>query len=185
MDDARILWRRVDRPGHEAARLRVTSDGHALDGVAVFAEASRPCCMRYAIACGPAWQTRSLQLTGWIGGRDIAFAVMVDDARRWIVNGSPAPDLQGCQDIDLGFSPSTNLLPIRRLNLAVGQRAAVRAGWIRFPECVAEPLDQVYERVAPLTYRYESAGGRFSALLEVNDTGFVTRYTGFWEQVAG
>ena len=43
----------------------------------------------------------------------------------------------------------------------------------------------MYERVAPLTYRYESAGGRFSALLEVNDTGFVTRYTGFWEQVAG
>jgi hypothetical protein len=46
---------------------------------------------------------------------------------------------EGCLDIDLGFSPSTNLLPIRRLTLAVGEAATVRAAWLpfRFRRCIA------------------------------------------------
>lgn len=74
----------------------------------------------------------------------------------------------------LNFSPSTNLLPIRRLNLAIGQGAAVRAAWLRFPSFTLEPLEQVYRRIDPTTYRYESAGGRFVAELQVNDSGLVT-----------
>lgn len=185
MEDAHILWTRLDRPGHEVARLRETTNGHGLEGAAVFAETSQPCDVRYTIACDRMWRTISLELKGWIGNREIALAVTVDDARRWVVNGHPAPDLHGCDDVDLGFSPSTNLLPIRRMSLEVGQRAAIRAGWVRFPACVVEPLDQLYERIARSTYRYESAGGRFTALLEVNDAGFVTSYPGFWEAVTG
>ncbi len=30
-------------------------------------------------------------------------------------------------DVDINFSPSTNLPPIRRLNLGIGQEAKVRA----------------------------------------------------------
>lgn len=37
-----------------------------------------------------------------------------------------------CVDIDLNFSPSTNLLPIRRFDLSVGASAIVRAAWLRF-----------------------------------------------------
>jgi len=33
-------------------------------------------------------------------------------------------------------------------------------------------------------YRYESAGGRFTAELEVDAYGFVTRYPGFCEMEA-
>jgi hypothetical protein len=41
--------------------------------------------------------------------------------------------MAGCVNIDLNFSPSTNLLPIRRLDLSVGASAIVRAAWLRFP----------------------------------------------------
>ena len=43
---------------------------------------------------------------------------------RAVMDGVPAPALKGCKDIDLGCSPSTNTLPIRRLRLAVGASAA-------------------------------------------------------------
>src|SRR5437773_921527 len=36
---ASILWRRIDRPGHEAARLAEPPSGPVLEGTAVFAEA--------------------------------------------------------------------------------------------------------------------------------------------------
>src|SRR5438093_248859 len=84
---------------------------------------------------------------------------------RWTPNGTECPAVAGCVDLDLNFSPSTNLLPIRRLDLPIGGRAAVRAAWLRFPGFTLEPLEQVYHRIDEGTYRYESAGGSFIAEL--------------------
>ncbi len=89
--------------------------------------------------------------------------------------------MAGCIDIDLGFSPSTNLLPIRRLSLAVGAEAEVKAAWLPFPSLVFEALPQVYRREGERAYRYASAGGTFMRVLEVNAVGFVTRYPGLWQ----
>lgn len=90
-----------------------------------------------------------------------------------------------CIDLDLNFSPSTNLLPIRRLGLAVGQEAEVKAAWLRFPSFTLEALKQLYRRIDVATYRYESAGGRFVTELQVNEVGLVTRYPNFWQVEAG
>jgi uncharacterized protein len=82
---------------------------------------------------------------------------------------------------DLSFSPATNLLPIRRTQLAVGAQASVRAAWVRFPAVTLKSLDQTYERVSESRYRYESGGGSFVAMLETNAVGFVTLYPGLWQ----
>jgi hypothetical protein len=87
--------------------------------------------------------------------------------------------------VDLGFTPSTNTLPIRRLTLAVGASAPVRAAWLRFPELTLESLEQVYLRTAERTYRYESAGGQFVAVLEVGAAGLVSRYGDYWRAEVG
>lgn len=89
--------------------------------------------------------------------------------------------MAGCIDLDLNFSPSTNLLPIRRLGLAIGQEAVARAAWLRFPSFTLEPLEHLYRRIDATTYRYESAGGRFVTELQVNAAGFVTYYPNFWQ----
>jgi hypothetical protein len=112
--------------------------------------------------------------------------VSADAERRWRVNGAECPAVAGCIDLDLGFSPSTNPLPIRRLALAVGEQAEVRAAWLPFPGLVLTPLLQLYRREGGTTYRYESGGGSFVRTLEVNGSGFVTRYPGIWhEEPAG
>ena len=92
--------------------------------------------------------------------------------------------MMGCTDIDLNFSPSTNLLPIRRLGLAVGEASDVKAAWLRFPSFRLEPLAQQYRRLDELTYRYESAGGQFVAELKVDPSGFVVDYPGLWQAEA-
>jgi hypothetical protein len=181
-----ILWRRLDRPGHEFAHLELREGSWRLEGTAVFAhEEDQACRLDYAIRCDARWRTRATQVSGWIGERRVAIEVTVDEAHTWRLNGRECPAVAGAIDIDLNFSPSTNLLPIRRLDLAVGQAAEVRAAWLRFPNLTLEPLAQSYRRTAAGTYRYESAGGRFVADLDVDAAGFVTRYAEIWQRETG
>jgi hypothetical protein len=114
-----------------------------------------------------------------VGNQTIDIELAVDSARRWKLDGAACPEIADCIDLDLNFSPSTNLLPIRRLNLVIGEEAKVRAAWLRFPSFALEPLEQLYRRIDALTYRYESAGGKFVADLHVNSAGFVTGYPNF------
>ena len=185
MAELSVLWRRLDQPGHESARLFFQQPCWHLAGTAVFAHDQQPCRLDYLVVCNAGWQTVSAKVTGWVGDEVIQLELAVDGARRWQLNATECPAVAGCIDVDLNFSPSTNLLPIRRLDLAIGQEAEVTAAWLRFPRFILEPLDQCYRRVDVSTYRYESAGGRFVADLQVNAAGFVTRYPNVWQAEAG
>jgi len=92
--------------------------------------------------------------------------------------------IAGCLDLDLAFSPSTNILPLRRLGLGAGESGEATAAWVRFPDLSVEPLPQRYTRLDERRVRYESRGGAFTAELEVDDLGLVVRYPPFWERVA-
>jgi hypothetical protein len=137
------------------------------------------------VVCDSSWKTTSGRVTGWIASRTVEVELSVDSARRWRLDGVECPAVAGAIDLDLNFSPSTNLLPIRRLGLAVGKEAEVQAAWLRFPSLTLEPLAQRYRRLDATTYRYESAGGEFVAELRVNAAGFVTRYADYWEAETG
>lgn len=180
---ATILWRRVDATGHEACRLTGDGDAWVLAGSAVFAHEWQPCRLDYRIELDEEFHTRAATVKGWLGGRDIDVTIEAEGGR-WRLNGVECPQVEGCIDVDLNFSPSTNLLPIRRLDLAIGDEAEVRAAWLRFPEFVLEPLPQLYRCTGRHTYHYESGGGAFTAELEVDVVGFVSRYAGLFEEVA-
>lgn len=176
-----IIWRRLDKPGHESARLFLSDSRWNLAGTAVFVHDQQPCRLDYSLFCDSDWRTLSGRVTGWVGDELIGVEIEVDPTRRWLLNGEESPEVSGCIDLDLNFSPVTNLLPIRRLNLAVGDEAIVRAAWLRFPSFKFEPLEQIYRRIENSKYRYQSAGGNFVAELDVDDVGMVTRYPDFWQ----
>jgi hypothetical protein len=175
-----ILWRWMDRPGHEAARLESVGGEWHLRGTSVLMHAEQPCRLDYHVVCDGAWRTRRAHVAGWVGGEDVNVTIEAEDGR-WRLNGAEVPEVGGCVDVDLNFSPSTNLLPIRRLGLEVGTEGAVSAAWLRFPGFHLERLDQTYRRTGERAYRYESADGAFVRDLDVDEAGFPTRYPGFWE----
>lgn len=179
--DLSVLWRRLDQPGHESGRLFFQHSCWHLTGTAIFAHNQQPCRLDYLVVCDAGWQTVSGKVAGWVGNEAVEIELSVDSARCWRLNGTECPEVAGCIDLDLNFSPSTNLLPIRRLGLAIGQEAETRAAWLRFPSFTLEPLEQLYRRIDAATYRYESAGGRFVTELQVNAAGFVTHYPNFWQ----
>jgi hypothetical protein len=180
-----ILWRRLDTPGHEASRYVWRDASWHVEGTAVFAHHAQPCRLDYVVVCNAAWHTVSGTVQGWVGDETIAIEIAVDAQRRWWLNGTECPPVVGSTDLDLNFSPSTNLLPMRRLGLAVGQEAQVQAAWLRFPSFTLEPLDQRYRRLDATTYRYESARGAFTTDLHVNAAGFITLYPRFFQAELG
>ena len=176
-----ILWRGIDRRGHEACRLYRSGTDWCLEGTAVFSSDDRPCRLSYLVTCDSSWTTLSGIVSGWVGNDDVNIQLTVDPLHQWQMNGVEKPDVKGCIDLDLNFSPSTNLLPIRRLNLEIGQQAEVKAAWLRFPSFELEPFQQVYTRLNEFTYRYSSGGGTFVRDLTVNDVGFVIDYPELWQ----
>ena len=146
----------------------------------MFSHEKRPCLLDYQVICDDTWQTLSAEVEGWLGNTIVGIQIKSDPSQHWWLNGVEQPDIRGCIDIDLNFSPSTNLLPIRRLNLAIGETAEIRAAWLRFPSFKLELLSQQDHRLDETTYRYESAGGQFVADLKVSRSGFVLEYPGIW-----
>ncbi len=181
MSDEIVIWRRVDQPGHEAARLVYHDPFWQLSGTAVFAEGAEACRLEYLIVCDAGWRTLHARVNGWVGSQRARLELAAGDDRRWRLNGAECPQVQGCLDLDLSFSPATNGLAIRRLALDLGQAGEVRSAWLTFPGFTLEPLAQVYRRTGPMTYRYEAFGGSFVADLEVNQAGLVIRYPDLWE----
>jgi hypothetical protein len=140
------------------------------------------CRLEYEIWCDAEWLTRSCSVSGNAGSREVNIRIMADESRRWRLGDAYCPAVEGCRDIDLNFSPSTNVLPIRRLNLAIGQKEDVVAAWLCFPGFTLEQLQQSFTRLSENQYRYESANGTFMRPLTTNADGFVVDYPGFWVQ---
>jgi hypothetical protein len=147
----------------------------------VFSQNQVPCRLDYHITCDSHWHTRSAEVDGWVGNNLVEIKLAVSPDQRWLLNEKDSPEVAGCIDLDLNFSPSTNLLPIRRLALAVGQEMELRAAWLRFPSFGLEPLVQLYRRIDETSYLYKSAEGSFVTELCVNAEGFVTKYPKIWE----
>ena len=178
----RMIWRRLDLPGHDAAFLRPQAGGTGLSGMAVFHE-GEPTGLAYSVRCDASWRPLEAEVRGWRGPEAIDLHLCRDAGDGWTRNGVPRPAVAGCVDLDLAFTPATNLLHIRRLGLQVGQEAELRSAWLMWPETRLEPLVQRYRRRGPAEYDYEADvpdGAPFRALLRVDRDGWVLDYPGLW-----
>jgi hypothetical protein len=179
---ASIIWRCLDTPGHDACRLDRRDGGWRLDGAAVFRHEGAPAWLAYRVACDGAWRALRGEVRGWLGPRPVDIAIGRTAAGHWTINGAAAPGLERCVDLDLAFTPATNLTAIRRLALAVGEAADAPVAWLDVGATALVELPQRYERRAEAAYWYASPSHGYAALLEVTPEGFVRRYPGLWEE---
>jgi uncharacterized protein len=106
----------------------------------------------------------------------------------WQIDGKAAPWLDGCLDVDLEASASTNALPIHRLGLSVGGREDAPAAYVRAPTLRVERLEQTYARLPDdgesARYEYVAPAFDFSAVLTYDRFGLVLDYPGIAVRVA-
>lgn len=169
------MWRRSGATqAHEHCRLDVDASGVSLEGTVLGAQDGTPVRVQYRVVAGVDGLTRTVHVATQRGLDHRATTLTRSPDGRWTVDGTPARRLEGCADVDLGCTPATNTLPIRRLRLEVGGSRTIRAAWVRFPELTVTAADQTYTRLDEHTYRY--ASGSYTGELTVDDLGLVTAY---------
>ena len=178
---AAFFWQKLNHPGHDSCRLIKLPAGWRLSGAAVFLEAARACHFQYEVVADAAFRTKSALVVGYLGRKAIDVRIRSAGLGRWRVNGVPNADVAGCIDVDLGFTPATNLFAIRRLELKVGEHANAPAAYLEFPSLRLTRLPQRYERVGRTTYAYEAPTVGYAGILQVSSQGAVLRYPGLFK----
>jgi hypothetical protein len=175
-----ILWRGKDPFSAELVTLSEREGGWEMSGTAVVALPEGGATVRYSVSVDEAWRSRRVDVE-LSGALEASLRMAADGNGSWTIDGDPAAGLEGCIDVDLGVSPATNTLPIRRLRPEIGETAATRVAWVRFPELTVQPDDQTYERTGERTWTFRSDD--FRADLEVDGDGLVVRYADLWSAV--
>ncbi len=167
-----VLWLRQDRPGNDACRFAQAEGGFLIDGSATDDTWK---VTRYRVRIRDDGSTRRVRI-----GENSRIYIRRDPAGVWTRNGVAVPEVADALDIDLGFTPATNTLPIRRLKLAVGQKADILAAWFDPADEKLKPMRQTYARVGENEYDYASPDSGFTARLKVDGMGIVRDYEGLW-----
>lgn len=145
---------------------------------------SLPAKVSYRVKCDCLWRTRHVEVLLERSGKVSRLALAVDENQRWQENRNLLPFAEGLFDADFEISPVTNTLPIRRLNLKVGESVESTAVWVRFPSLKLESLKQRYSRVGDRCYMYEAPDLDFKAQLEVDEDGLIVKYGDLWMRIA-
>lgn len=179
----RAEWRYFRHPGTDRATLSGTESGFHLSGRARLRFPEGLTTVTYAIVCDLAWRPQTAKVDLLQGRKRHFLHIEVSKQGDWEIDGFPQRDLRGFTYLDLSASPSTNTLALKRLGLSVGGTAEIETGWIVFPDLEVRGVRQRYTRMAEGHYRYEGLHNGFVAEFDVDATGFVVHYPGFWERV--
>lgn len=182
-----VMWKPCSEPGLEHLTLRVSSDEIIADGVVIGVELGQPFRMQYTVRCDRTFTVRSVEIA--CNPRLLRRLVLHHDGSgNWTDSGGAALlGLRGCMDVDISVSPFTNTLPIRRLGIKPGESAEINVVYIEVPGLEPSSERQRYTCLdasgGATRYRYESLVSGFSADLQVDREGLVTRYADIFERV--
>jgi uncharacterized protein len=180
----RVIWRRnLDDHSFEECVVMASRDGFGFASRVIAAQDGVPLIVHYDIDCDENWSARSVTIGQRFG--DAQRRLTLERAGGgWLIDGVHDARLDGCAEPDLGLTPSTNALAIRRLDLAIGQAAEIRCAWVKFPALSVEPSLQRYERLGERDYRYSNVASGFTALVAVDDLALPVIYESIWTRIA-
>jgi hypothetical protein len=101
---------------------------------------------------------------------------------RWAVNGTHAPELDGCVDVDFESSAVTNTIPVHRERFTTGEPVELPAAFVRATDLRVERMEQRYTLIGEndgiLTFDYVSTTFEFGCKLTFDASGLILDYPG-------
>ena len=176
-------WRRLDRLGRDAARLRPHAGGWLLQGAAAFDHDGGLAAVAYRVEVDARRKARRGAVSGFVGDKTVLHEIL-RDRHGWRLNGVRVEGTGHLLDLDFGFTPATNALHLARIGLSLGQKTNVPVAWFDLDSASLIELPQIYERRGDASYWYEAPTIPYQALLEIAPNGFVRSYPGLWRLVA-
>ncbi len=183
-----VRWCDWKHEGLEHCIFENTQAGLRLDGIVAGTRQSLYG-GRYTVSTDAAFRTREVRVD-YLNGPSLH--VEVDEAGIWFdrIGDKELSGLRGCLDVDIGITPATNALPIKRLDLRNGDSADIAVAYVPLPSQIAgdflpERAEQRYTCLLQgRRYRYEGLFRSFSADLEVDEFGLVLDYPETFRRVS-
>lgn len=179
---ASILWRRLDGPGHDACRVERRGLQWLVCGVAAFRHARGPASVEYSLFVDRDWRASQGRVKGAIGERPIDIHV-AREPDGWRFNDARVDGLAHLVDLDFGFTPATNFIQLKRVDLTLGVARPLPVAWFDLESGGLSELEQTYERQSESELLYAAPTLDYWATLELDANGFIRRYPGLWEVV--
>lgn len=182
-----VRWRDWDGEGLEHCAVHTDDDGLTLEGVVAVAQEGL-FGAHYRVRTDAAFRTREVRVD-FIGGPTLHVGADGEGHWRDLRDNAPLLALDGCLDVDIRVTPSTNTLPIRRLNLQPGESRDILAAYVPLPgqaagDFLPRPVGQRYTRLmVDGGYRYEGLATGFLADLQVDADGLVVDYPGVFRRI--
>ena len=114
---ATAAWRhRGARSGFEVVYFGARDDWRRIQGWTTAVEDGATWVVEYVVEADAAWATRSARIRGRSIEGPCSAMLEADGAGHWLINGEPAPHLDGCLDIDrsrLRLPLPSGLRPVR------------------------------------------------------------------------
>ena len=176
---ATALWRRLDVPGRDAARVSQVATGYQLLGQSVFLDSRGPTALRYRLDLTPTWSTRQGHITGFIGERAVDTRI-VRTPNGWAPGGKEF-GMAEVVDLDLSFTPATNMVQLKRVGLSVGDAVNFDVAWLEAGNEALVRLPQEDRRTSEFDCDYSSPTSDYQATIILAPSGFAAVYPGLWE----
>lgn len=175
-----VRWQDWNRHGMEHCVCRQDNSGVTLEG-AVAGTRHGLYGSHYFVRTDAAFRTREVRVD-YVDGPKLH--VKADGDGHWndLLGQRPLSDLDGCIDVDIGITPATNTLPIKRLKLKQYESRDITAAYVPLPDQIEGDFlpiwaEQRYTCLLPnRRYRYEGLFRAFTAELEIDDAGLVLDY---------
>lgn len=165
-DGYTVRWQRWDEDGDETLSLRWENEAWTATGEVGHERVS------YVVRLSPTWQVRQFLLFRDLDEPDLWLGT--DGCGRWgEVNGAHRTELDGCTEIDLACTPFTHTVPIRRLQLDIGDAVDLTVATIDVETLGVVPSKRRYRHTAPRRFEHTDLGSGSTTTFEVDEFGLV------------
>lgn len=174
-----LVWQSLDEPGWEHVRVQSDHPGWTVfDSIFVREHNGQVLRGGYTLVTDKQWRTLELRLmVESAPGVMEGIHILSEGDGKWTdANEQPMPQLDGCLDVDIRWTPLTNSLPINRIPLTGDEEHEIRVAYINMPDMMIEPITQRYSRINAGTVKYASANRDRVRELSVDEDGLVEHY---------
>ena len=202
----RYVWTKDDPSGMEQCELTMGPGGLVARSVAI-GSTPVPYRLDLELTTGADWVTQRLSLTAlgdrWTrmlvlerNGDGVWTGIRTTDGSGPPTVGDPGPDdavepgsiPARVLDVDVQWSPVTNIMPVRRLGLdRAGSAGTFTMAWVSVPSLTVTLDDQHYTLLGvddgDVCVRFESGDGFFTAVIRCDPDGVPLDYPGIARRV--
>jgi uncharacterized protein len=187
-----IMWQSLESPGFEHVRIDDSHPGWDVYD-SMFVRENEGSVRRggYTLVLDKNFRTLEIRImVEQSPGSMTALHLLASGDGTWTdADEQHIPELDGCIDVDIQWSPVTNTLPVRRLGLETDSEEAIPVAYIELPSLRVTRATQRYTRIDNRTVQYTSETRDFVRELTLDDDGFVVLYPDLfimsWPQVPG